>query len=63
MLRKSDPRFVALLEFCDSRPELLASPIVQMVKKVFVAVLYHRWRELDVRLNGFDRHTRSHLEY
>ncbi|EIM90122.1 citrate synthase [Stereum hirsutum FP-91666 SS1] len=35
VLRKSDPRFVALLEFCDSRPELLASPIVQMVKKTY----------------------------
>lgn len=43
MLRKSDPRFVALLEFCDSRPELLASPIVQMVKKVFIAVFYRCW--------------------
>lgn len=39
VLRKSDPRFVALLQFCDSRPDLLASPIVQMVKKVWCWLL------------------------
>ncbi|KAH9997208.1 citrate synthase [Russula vinacea] len=35
VLRKSDPRFIALQEFCDSRPELLASPTIQLVKKTF----------------------------
>lgn len=34
VLRNPDPRFTALLEFCDSRPELLADPVIQMVKKV-----------------------------
>jgi citrate synthase len=35
VLRKSDPRFIALQEFCDTRPELMASPIIQLVKKVW----------------------------
>ncbi|KAI0065430.1 citrate synthase [Artomyces pyxidatus] len=35
VLRKSDPRFVALLEFCDTRPDLLASPTIQLVKKTY----------------------------
>ena len=34
VLRKSDPRFIALQEFCETRPDLRASPIVQLVKKV-----------------------------
>ncbi|KAI0054185.1 citrate synthase [Auriscalpium vulgare] len=35
VLRKSDPRFIALQEFCDSRPDLLASSTIQLVKKTF----------------------------
>ncbi|KIP09621.1 hypothetical protein PHLGIDRAFT_126205 [Phlebiopsis gigantea 11061_1 CR5-6] len=35
VLRKSDPRFTALLQFCDTRPELLADPVIQMVKKTY----------------------------
>ena len=34
VLRSPDPRFIALQQFCDSRPELLSDPIVQLVKKV-----------------------------
>lgn len=34
VLRKSDPRFIALQEFCDIRPDLLKSPTIQLVKKV-----------------------------
>jgi hypothetical protein len=34
VLRNPDPRFMALQEFCDARPELMSSPIIQMVKKV-----------------------------
>ena len=33
VLRNPDPRFIALQEFCDTRPNLLADPIVQLVKK------------------------------
>ncbi|GLB35022.1 putative citrate synthase family protein [Lyophyllum shimeji] len=33
VLRSPDPRFVALQEFCDARPELRNSPIIQLVKK------------------------------
>ena len=36
VLRKSDPRFIALQEFCDTRPDLLKSPTIQLVKKVRV---------------------------
>ncbi|KAF7984016.1 hypothetical protein HWV62_17515 [Athelia sp. TMB] len=35
VLRKSDPRFMALQEFCDSRPELAESPVVKLVKKTY----------------------------
>ncbi|KAE8214249.1 hypothetical protein CF319_g2193 [Tilletia indica] len=35
VLRKPDPRFAALIRYCDSRPELQKSPIVQLVKQVF----------------------------
>ncbi|KAI0029863.1 citrate synthase-like protein [Vararia minispora EC-137] len=35
VLRKSDPRFIALQQFCDTRPDLLASPTIQLVKKTF----------------------------
>jgi len=35
VLRKSDPRFIALQQFCDTRPELQASPIIQLVKKTY----------------------------
>ncbi|KAF8274946.1 citrate synthase-like protein [Lactarius quietus] len=35
VLRKSDPRFVALQEFCDTRPDLLKSPTIQLVKKTY----------------------------
>lgn len=34
VLRNPDPRFMALQEFCDTRADLLADPIVQLVKKV-----------------------------
>ncbi|RDX56650.1 citrate synthase-like protein [Lentinus brumalis] len=35
VLRNPDPRFMALQEFCETRPELLADPIVQLVKKTY----------------------------
>ncbi|RPD66253.1 citrate synthase [Lentinus tigrinus ALCF2SS1-7] len=35
VLRNPDPRFMALQAFCDTRPELLADPIVQLVKKTY----------------------------
>lgn len=34
VLRSPDPRFIALQNFCDARPELESSPIIRMVKKV-----------------------------
>ncbi|KAJ3522834.1 hypothetical protein NM688_g8817 [Phlebia brevispora] len=33
VLRNPDPRFIALQEFCDTRPELLADPVINLVKK------------------------------
>ncbi|KAJ7219206.1 citrate synthase-like protein [Mycena pura] len=33
VLRNPDPRFIALQEFCDARPELHESSIIQLVKK------------------------------
>ncbi|KAH9951931.1 citrate synthase-like protein [Amylocystis lapponica] len=33
VLRNPDPRFMALQQFCATRPELLADPVIQMVKK------------------------------
>ncbi|KAF5391480.1 hypothetical protein D9757_002018 [Collybiopsis confluens] len=35
VLRNPDPRFIALQEFCGSKPELLNSPIIQLVKKTY----------------------------
>ncbi|KAF9652881.1 citrate synthase [Thelephora ganbajun] len=35
VLRSPDPRFTALQEFCDKRPELLASPTIQLVKQTY----------------------------
>ena len=35
VLRSPDPRFIALQEFCDKRPELLASPTIQLVKQTY----------------------------
>lgn len=35
VLRNPDPRFIALQEFCDTRPELSSSPLVQLVKQTF----------------------------
>ncbi|KAH9001199.1 citrate synthase [Lactarius akahatsu] len=35
VLRKSDPRFIALQEFCDTRPDLLKSATIQLVKKTY----------------------------
>lgn len=32
VLRATDPRFTALLQFCDARPELLQSPTIKLVK-------------------------------
>lgn len=34
VLRRPDPRFDALSRFCDTRPELQKSSIVQLVKRV-----------------------------
>jgi citrate (Si)-synthase len=34
VLRSPDPRFIALQEFCDARPELNSSPIIKIVKMV-----------------------------
>ena len=41
VLRNPDPRFIALQQFCETRPELLADPVIQLVKKV--------WREMSER--------------
>lgn len=35
VLRNPDPRFIALQEFCQTRPELKESPIIQLVNKTF----------------------------
>ena len=35
VLRSPDPRFIALQEFCDKRPQLLASPTIQLVKQTY----------------------------
>jgi citrate synthase len=35
VLRAPDPRFTALLEFCESRPALLDDPSVRLVKQTF----------------------------
>ncbi|KAF7294995.1 Citrate synthase [Mycena indigotica] len=35
VLRQADPRFIALQEFCDSRPELQQSPVIGLVKKTY----------------------------
>ncbi|KAJ3810665.1 citrate synthase [Lentinula aff. lateritia] len=35
VLRNPDPRFIALQKFCESKPELLNSPIIQLVKKTY----------------------------
>lgn len=34
VLRNPDPRFIALQEFCKTRPELQASSMIQLVQKV-----------------------------
>lgn len=34
VLRKPDPRFLALQQFCETRPKLLEDPVIQLVKKV-----------------------------
>ena len=34
-MRNPDPRFIALQEFCDGKPELKASPIIELVNKTF----------------------------
>jgi hypothetical protein len=39
VLRNPDPRFVALQEFCKSRPDLQASPIIQLVQQVRIAII------------------------
>lgn len=38
VLRNPDPRFIALQEFCKTRPDLQASPIIQLVQQVGIAV-------------------------
>ena len=35
VLRSPDPRFIALQEFCDKRPDLMASPTIQLVKQTY----------------------------
>ncbi|KAJ3479236.1 hypothetical protein NLI96_g9209 [Meripilus lineatus] len=35
VLRNPDPRFMALQQFCDTRPDLLADPVIQLVKKTY----------------------------
>lgn len=35
VLRNPDPRFIALQEFCEGRPELKSSPIIDLVNKTF----------------------------
>jgi citrate synthase len=35
VLRNPDPRFIALQQFCDTRPELKSSPIIDLVNKTF----------------------------
>jgi len=35
VLRNPDPRFIALQQFCETRPELLADPVIQLVKKTY----------------------------
>ncbi|KAG6850537.1 hypothetical protein H0H93_012153 [Arthromyces matolae] len=35
VLRNPDPRFIALQEFCKTKPELMESPIIQLVNKTF----------------------------
>ncbi|KAF7793173.1 hypothetical protein EIP86_004282 [Pleurotus ostreatoroseus] len=35
VLRSPDPRFIALQEFCDTRPNLLADPVINLVKKTY----------------------------
>ncbi|KAK7693370.1 hypothetical protein QCA50_002938 [Cerrena zonata] len=35
VLRSPDPRFIALQEFCETRPKLLADPVIQLVKKTY----------------------------
>ncbi|KDQ60691.1 hypothetical protein JAAARDRAFT_31666 [Jaapia argillacea MUCL 33604] len=35
VLRNPDPRFMALQEFCDARPDLLKSPTIQLVKQTY----------------------------
>jgi citrate synthase len=35
VLRSPDPRFTALLDFCDARPELAADPVVKMVRQTY----------------------------
>lgn len=38
VLRNPDPRFIALQEFCKTRPELQASPIIHLVQQVRIAI-------------------------
>ncbi|KAF9567515.1 citrate synthase [Agrocybe pediades] len=35
VLRNPDPRFIALQQFCDGKPELKSSPIIELVNKTF----------------------------
>lgn len=34
VLRSPDPRFIALQQFCDARPDLSSSPVIRLVKQV-----------------------------
>ncbi|KAG6911475.1 hypothetical protein DXG01_014549 [Tephrocybe rancida] len=54
VLRNPDPRFIALQEFCDTRPDLQNSPIIQLVNKVGLFIYNTKTRgsefsSLDVR--------------
>jgi len=43
VLRNPDPRFIALQQFCDTRPELKKSSIIDLVNKVRLCdVVFHR---------------------
>jgi citrate synthase len=38
VLRSPDPRFMALQQFCDARPDLLKDPVIDLVKKVYFSL-------------------------
>lgn len=40
VLRSPDPRFIALQQFIESRPELKSSPSIDLVNKVGFTILF-----------------------